>query len=51
MKRRILRLGPLLVCAGAALAGCETLNHNNLRPRAEEDALRGAPAADFQIVH
>ena len=43
MIRRILRLGPILVCAGMALPGCETLQHN-LRPRSEDDAPRAAEA-------
>ena len=36
MKRRILRLGPILVSAFALLAGCETLEHNK-RPRSSDD--------------
>jgi hypothetical protein len=37
VKRRILRLGLVLVWSAAFLAGCETLGHNK-RPQSSDDA-------------
>lgn len=41
MKRRILRFGLILACAGSTLTGCEWLDHN-LRSRAKDDDLIAA---------
>jgi hypothetical protein len=40
MKRRILGLGLVVVCAGATLAGCETLHPLGLRTRDDPSAAR-----------